>query len=86
MTNPYDTRPRSRFPTNLRQVAQAGALVLPALRYMPKSPVFLIGALVAGAWAWRNREKISGKARPFLDKAARLRRGDAGRSTVSDIY
>lgn len=84
MTDPYDSRPRSRFPRNLGQMAQAGAMILPALRYVPKNPVFMIGALVVGAWAWRNRAKLADSARPILDKAATFPRGGKGRNPVSD--
>lgn len=62
------TRPRDRL-------KQAGAIIpilRPAMRYLPKNPVLLIGAAVvgvAGVLAWRNREKISRTASPIIDDA-----------------
>ncbi|WP_309087774.1 hypothetical protein [Phenylobacterium sp.] len=54
---------------NLKRVTAAAPLV----RYVPKHPAFLIGALavgVVGTLAWRNRQKIAARARPLLDDAA----------------
>ena len=47
-------------------------MVRPAMRFVPKNPVFLIGAAVgiAGFFAWRNREKIARTAGPMLQNAA----------------
>ena len=53
------------------QLKQLGA-VTPLLRYVPKNPLFLIGAAVvgvAGMMAWRNREKIATAASPMIDDA-----------------
>ena len=108
MTDHPDTLARYRLPLNRDRLMQAGSFILPALRYLPKNPVFMIGALALGVLAWRNRNKIARAAGPILHdartkgqslaheakgaaqalsaKAARLRRGDAGRSAVSDIY
>jgi len=57
------------------RLKQAGAIVpmlRPAMRFVPKNPVLLIGAAVlgvAGVLAWRNREKIARTASPMIDDA-----------------
>lgn len=54
---------------NLKRVTAAAPLV----RYVPKHPAFLLGALavgVVGTLAWRNRQKIATRARPLIDDAA----------------
>jgi len=53
---------------NLKRVTAAAPLV----RYVPKHPAFLLGALavgVVGTLAWRNRQKIAERARPLIDDA-----------------
>ena len=110
MTDDPDTLSRYRLPLRPHNIRRAAALVVPALRYVPKNPLMLAGVLVglAGYLAWRNRETISRTASPVIAsartrgsalmdeakattqalsaRAARLRRGDAGRRAVSGIY
>lgn len=53
---------------NLKRVTAAAPLV----RYVPKHPAFLLGAIavgVVGTLAWRNRQKIADRARPLIDDA-----------------
>lgn len=54
---------------NLKRVTAAAPLV----RYVPKHPALLIGAIavgVVGTLAWRNRQKIAERTRPLLEDAA----------------
>ncbi len=59
---------------SLRQRATAILpMVRPAMRYVPKNPMFLIGAAalgIAGFVAWKNRDRIAAKAGPMLQNAA----------------
>lgn len=77
----------------LKRALALAPMARPAIRYMPKHPALLIGAAVvgvAGALAWRNRERIAATARPLLRDAAgrgaamraRLPWAGAGRSTA----
>ncbi|MCR5874834.1 hypothetical protein LRS10_12025 [Phenylobacterium sp. J426] len=53
---------------NLKRVTAAAPLV----RYVPKHPAFLLGAVavgVLGTLAWRNRQTIAERARPMIDDA-----------------
>jgi hypothetical protein len=71
MTDHPETIAPYRMPWRRDQVKQLGALT-PMLRYVPKNPLFLIGAAVvgvAGVLAWRNREKIASAASPMIDDA-----------------
>lgn len=75
MTEPNKILSADRVPWSRDQLKQVGAFVpalRPALRYVPKNPLLLIGAAVvgvAGVLAWRNREKIARTAGPLLDDA-----------------
>ncbi|MFN9848776.1 MAG: hypothetical protein ACK56C_10435 [Alphaproteobacteria bacterium] len=122
MTDNPHTLESYRLPLARGRLKHARALMAPALRYAPRNPLLLAGALllgVAGILAWRNRERITEAASPILEdakvrgqalvidalvkgravmdearasslslgaKAARLRRGDAGRSAISKVY
>ncbi|MGA0607523.1 hypothetical protein ACO2Q0_16150 [Phenylobacterium sp. VNQ135] len=58
---------------NLKRVTAAAPIVRPMVKYVPKNPVFLLGAIavgVVGTLAWRNRQKIAERARPLIDDAA----------------
>jgi hypothetical protein len=59
---------------SLRQRATAIVpMIRPAIRYVPKNPLFLIGAAalgVAGFMAWKNRDRIRARAEPMLQSAA----------------
>jgi hypothetical protein len=71
MTDNPTTLNQRRFPITRDRLKQAGA-VLPALRYVPKNPILLIGAAVlgvAGVMAWRNREKIARSTSPMIEDA-----------------
>lgn len=60
-----------RMPRTRDSLKQISALT-PFLRYVPKNPLFLIGAAavgLAGVMAWRNREKIAATTGPMLDEA-----------------
>jgi hypothetical protein len=57
---------------NLKRVTAAAPVLRPAMRYVPRNPVLLLGAValgVAGVLAWRNRERIAERSRPLLDDA-----------------
>ena len=72
MTNLSDSLARYRLPLSRDRLKQAGALIAPALRYAPRNPLLLVGALlvgVAGVLAWRNREKIARTATPIIQDA-----------------
>jgi len=71
MTDHPETLAPYRMPWRRGQLKQLGA-VTPLLRYVPKNPLFLIGAAVvgvAGVLAWRNRERIATAASPVIDDA-----------------
>lgn len=71
MTDHPETLAPYRMPWRRDQLKQLGA-VTPFLRYVPRSPLFLIGAAVvgvAGVMAWRNREKIATAASPVIEDA-----------------
>jgi cell division septum initiation protein DivIVA len=71
MTDHPETLAPYRMPWRRDQMKQLGALT-PMLRYVPRNPLFLIGAAVvggAGVLAWRNREKIATAASPMIDEA-----------------
>lgn len=71
MTDHPETLAPYRMPWRRDQLKQLGSLT-PMLRYVPKNPLFLIGAAVvglAGVLAWRNREKIGAAASPVIDDA-----------------
>ncbi|WP_068874712.1 MULTISPECIES: hypothetical protein [unclassified Phenylobacterium] len=71
MTDHPETLAPYRMPWRRDQVKQLGALT-PMLRYVPRNPLFLIGAAVvgvAGVLAWRNRERIATAASPVIDDA-----------------
>ncbi|MBU1374787.1 MAG: hypothetical protein KKE02_06805 [Alphaproteobacteria bacterium] len=71
MTDHPETLAPYRMPWRRDQLKQVGALT-PMLRYIPKNPLFLIGAAVVGVasvLAWRNREKIATAASPLIDDA-----------------
>lgn len=71
MTDHPETLAPYRMPWQRDPLKQAGALT-PMLRYVPRNPLFLIGAVVvgvAGVMAWRNRDRIAAAAAPVLDDA-----------------
>lgn len=71
MTDHPETLAPYRMPWRRDQMKQLGVLT-PMLRYVPKNPLFLIGAAavgVAGVLAWRNREKIAARTAPMIDDA-----------------
>ncbi|HEX7886502.1 MAG TPA: YtxH domain-containing protein [Phenylobacterium sp.] len=71
MTEQPETLTPYRMPWRRDRMKQAGALT-PILRYVPKNPLFLIGAAivgVAGVMAWRNRDRIAAAAGPMIDDA-----------------
>ncbi len=71
MTDHPETLAPYRMPWRRDQMKQLGALT-PMLRYVPKNPLFLLGAAavgIAGVLAWRNREKIATAASPIIDDA-----------------
>ena len=71
MTDHPETLAPYRMPWRRDQMKQLGPLT-PMLRYVPRNPLFLIGAAavgVAGVLAWRNREKIAAKTTPMIDDA-----------------
>jgi hypothetical protein len=71
MTDHPETLAPYRMPWRRDQLKQLGALT-PMLRYVPKNPLFLIGAAavgIAGVFAWRNREKIAATTGPLIDDA-----------------
>lgn len=71
MTDHPETLAPYRMPWRRDQMKHLGA-VTPMLRYVPKNPLFLIGAAivgVAGVMAWRNRERIATAASPVIDDA-----------------
>lgn len=60
-----------RMPWRQDRLKQVGALT-PMLRYIPKNPLFLLGAAavgIAGVLAWRNRDRIATAAGPLLADA-----------------
>lgn len=75
MTDNPTTLNQRRFPISRDRLKQAGAVLpalRPALRYVPKNPILLIGAAVlgvAGVMAWRNREKIARTTSPMIEDA-----------------
>jgi hypothetical protein len=71
MTDQPETLAPYRMPWRRDQLKQVGALA-PMLRYVPKNPLFLIGAAVvgvAGVLAWRNRDRIARTTGPMIDDA-----------------
>jgi len=71
MTDHPETLAPYRMPWRRDQMKQLGSLT-PMLRYVPKNPLFLIGAAVvgvAGVLAWRNRDRIASAASPVIDDA-----------------
>lgn len=71
MTDHPETLAPYRMPWRRDRMKQLGALT-PMLRYVPRNPLFLIGAAVvgvAGVLAWRNRERIATAASPMIDDA-----------------
>ncbi|MFZ5720760.1 MAG: hypothetical protein ACOY5Y_14980 [Pseudomonadota bacterium] len=71
MTDQPETLAPYRLPWRRDHMKQAGALA-PVLRYIPRHPALLIGAAVvgvAGALAWRNREKIKARTAPMIADA-----------------
>ena len=82
MTDNPHTLERHRLPLARGQLKHARALMAPALRYAPRNPLLMAGALllgVAGILAWRNRERITDAASPILEDA-RVR----GQALVAD--
>lgn len=72
MTDLHKTLRRYRLPLSRDRKKQAAELAAPAMRYVPKSPLFYIGAAlvgVAGFFAWRNRERIGAAAGPLIEDA-----------------
>jgi len=72
MTERSDLLARYRLPISREQLKPAAALAAPAMRFARRNPLMLLGALalgVAGALAWRNREKIAQTAGPLIDDA-----------------
>ena len=72
MTDHSDIFSRYRLPIRRDQLKQARAFAAPALRYVPKNPMFLVGAALIGVGsflAWRNREKIGAAAGPLIEEA-----------------
>lgn len=72
MTAGSDHLARYRLPLSRDQVKPVVALAVPAMRFARRNPLMLFGALalgVAGALAWRNREKIAETAGPLIEDA-----------------
>ena len=72
MTDNPHTLESYRLPLARGRLKHARALMAPALRYAPRNPLLLAGALllgVAGILAWRNREPITEAASPILEDA-----------------
>ena len=72
MTDHPNTLSRYRLPLRRDRLKQAREFTAPAMRYVPKNPLFLIGAAligVAGFLAWRNRDKIAATAGPMIEDA-----------------
>lgn len=73
MQNTPETFDDRRAPLWSRENLKRVTAAAPMIRYVPKHPAFLLGALVvgvAGTLAWRNRQKIADRARPLIDDAA----------------
>lgn len=72
MTDTSDFLARYRLPLNRDHVKLARSYMAPLLRYAPRNPLLLVGALlvgVGGILAWRNRETIARTASPIIDDA-----------------
>jgi hypothetical protein len=72
MTDLREILSRYRLPLRRDHLKQARALAAPAMRYVPRNPLFLIGAAlvgIAGFVAWKNREKIASTAGPLIEDA-----------------
>jgi hypothetical protein len=72
MTDLKDTLSRYRLPLRRDHLKQARDFAAPAMRYVPRNPLFLVGAAlvgIAGFVAWRNREKIASTAGPLIEDA-----------------
>ena len=72
MTDHPETLRRYRLPLRRDRKKQAAELAAPAMRYVPKNPLFYIGAAlvgVAGFFAWKNRDRISAAAGPLIEDA-----------------
>lgn len=72
-TTPQQTFEDGRAPLWSRENLKRVTAAAPLVRYVPKHPGFLLGALavgLVGTLAWRNRQKIAARARPMIDDAA----------------
>jgi polyhydroxyalkanoate synthesis regulator phasin len=72
MTDRSDILARYRLPLRRDALKPAAAMAAPALRFARRNPMMLMGALllgVAGAVAWRNRDRIAETAGPLIDDA-----------------
>ena len=72
MTDRTETLARHRLPLSRDQISRARTYLAPALRYAPRHPLMLIGALLVGVGsilAWRNREAIARTASPIIEDA-----------------
>lgn len=72
MTDHSETLARYRLPLSRDQVKRAGTYISPMLRYAPRHPLLLVGALLVGVGsflAWRNREAIARTASPIIEDA-----------------
>lgn len=72
MTDPSEFLARYRLPLNKDHVKLARSYMAPMLRYAPRNPLLLVGALlvgVGGILAWRNRETIARTASPIIEDA-----------------
>ena len=72
MTDLSETLARFRLPLRRDHLKQARAYAAPAMRYVPRNPLFFIGAgvlAIAGFVAWTQRDKIAATAGPLIDDA-----------------
>ena len=72
MTDRTETLSRYRLPLNNDHMKLARSYMAPMLRYAPRHPMLLVGALLVGVGsilAWRNREAIARTASPIIEDA-----------------
>ena len=72
MTDRTETLSRYRLPLNNDHIKLARSYMAPMLRYAPRHPMLLVGALLVGVGsilAWRNRESIARTASPIIEDA-----------------
>ena len=72
MTDRTETLSRYRLPLNSDHMKLARSYMAPMLRYAPRHPMFLVGAVlvgIGGILAWRNRDAIARTASPIFEDA-----------------